>query len=235
MTLVAGADGYKHGWFLVLHETSNGETKNHCLSSFNELLEVAAAAQCIAIDIPIGLLDMAVKGGRAADKEARKVLSPVRSASVFTPPVRAAIACTDYQAAKEASLNSSPHRISLSRQAFGICEKIYEVDSLMTPERQEKIKEVHPELSFLELNDGKPLAHSKKSHLGFLGRLSLLQLAGFEGLLDSEAFDCDVPTDDVLDAYACCWTARRIFEGKAACIPETAPVDALGLKMEIWR
>lgn len=239
MTLVAGADGFKRGWFVVLHDIASGEIENYCVPSFTELLEAAVDAKFVAIDVPIGLLDKAVKGGRAADKAARQLLGPVRAASVFTPPIRAVLSHSNYETAKAASINSSSDRISLSRQAFGICDKIREVDELMTPQLQERVKEVHPELSFLELNKGQPLTHGKKSHVGFLERLALLQSAGFESVLDADAFDCDVPTDDVLDAYACCWTAGRLVTGEAERLPELdedLQIDATKkLFMEIWR
>jgi predicted RNase H-like nuclease len=44
----------------------------------------------------------------------------------------------------------------------------------------------------------------------------------------------ETAADDILDAYACSWTAMRIFRGEAGCLPDEPPEDARGLKMAIW-
>ena len=43
--------------------------------------------------------------------------------------------------------------MGISRQLWNIGDKIKEVDDFMTPERQATIKEAHPELIFLRLNE----------------------------------------------------------------------------------
>ncbi|MEJ2061235.1 MAG: DUF429 domain-containing protein [Gammaproteobacteria bacterium] len=41
--------------------------------------------------------------------------------------------------------------------------------------------------------------------------------------------------DDILDACALALTARRVHLGKAQRLPDNAPpIDAHGLRMEIW-
>jgi len=39
--------------------------------------------------------------------------------------------------------------------------------------------------------------------------------------------------DDLLDAFAVLWTARRIAEGKAVTLPARPPLDSFGLRMAI--
>ena len=107
----------------------------------------------VAIDIPIGLLDAAVPGGRDCDKLARSFLGPRRN-SVFSPPVRPMLGASGYEDAKERSRSSSPHGIALSKQCYATREKIVEVDQLMTPELQGHVVEVHPEVSFTAMNGG---------------------------------------------------------------------------------
>lgn len=238
MTYVAGVDGYKGGWFLTLFDVQSGRSRHVCAPDFTTVLEAAKEAAIIAVDMPIGLLDQACPGGREPDVEARRLLGGPRSLSVFTPPVRGALAYNDYILAAEANMASSPHRISISRQSFGLFSRIREVDEYISaePERQERIREVHPELSFFQINGCRPLPHGKKSHRGFLDRLRLLQLEGFGShILDLASFDCDVATDDVLDSFACCFTAMRILEDTAVRIPVDPPQDSEGLRMEIWR
>jgi predicted RNase H-like nuclease len=45
----------------------------------------------------------------------------------------------------------------------------------------------------------------------------------------------DVPgaTIDIIDAYACLWTARRIVNGAAVWLPKDEEFDAKGLRAEI--
>ena len=40
--------------------------------------------------------------------------------------------------------------------------------------------------------------------------------------------------DDILDAYACAWSAMRIFRGEAGRLPDHPPRDERGLEMGIW-
>ena len=39
--------------------------------------------------------------------------------------------------------------------------------------------------------------------------------------------------DDLLDAFAALWTARRIVAGAAITVPATPPQDVFGLRMEM--
>jgi len=43
----------------------------------------------------------------------------------------------------------------------------------------------------------------------------------------------DVATDDILDAFAALWTAKRIWTSNARSLLENPPTDSKGLKMEI--
>jgi len=102
----------------------------------------------------------------------------------------------------------------------------------MRPRDQARIFEVHPEVSFFEMAGGRAARHGKKTGSGRAERARLLQAAGF-------AVPASPPRgaamDDVLDALAACWTARRIRSGSAIRTPPDPPVDAHGLRMELWR
>ncbi len=95
------------------------------------------------------------------------------------------------------------------------------------------IREVHPELVFLRLNDNKPLP-SKKSEEGDLLRRHLLKRHGFSDLdewLSGARIGTGAKRDDVLDACAVAIAARDVAER----IPQgTAPIDAYRLPMQIW-
>jgi predicted RNase H-like nuclease len=77
--------------------------------------------------------------------------------------------------------------------------------------------------------------HNKKSTEGKAERLRALQdhfsdIARALGVFPRSR----VASDDVLDAYAAAWTALRIAENAARRIPPRPPIDAKGLRMEMW-
>jgi predicted RNase H-like nuclease len=125
--------------------------------------------------------------------------------------------------------------IGISRQCFGIFEKLHEVDAAMSPARQARVIEVHPELSFFEMLGGKSMGHGKKTPAGREERFNALAVAGLLGPGASLPQMRGVAADDALDALVACWTARRIQAGHAVRVPSKPPVDARGLRMEIWR
>jgi predicted RNase H-like nuclease len=120
-------------------------------------------------------------------------------------------------------------------QAYAIVGKIRQVDGLMTPELQGRVVEVHPELCFYGLNHGMPVFESKRSLAGFEMRRGLLGsvLPGFAHLIDARLRSKAAP-DDILDALAAAWTARRVAEDTADWIPDDPEKDAKGLRMEMW-
>src|ERR1019366_504122 len=173
-------------------------------------------------DIPIGLLDAAVPGGRPPDSPARKLLGTDRGSSVFSPPVRGALESTTFQEASNANRASSSYAIGISLQAFGLFPKLLEVDRAMSAGKQGRVLEVHPELSFFEMAGGAPARHAKRTLAGRAERAALLAEAGFDyhgGRLAGAA------ADDILDALAACWTARRIAEGQAIRVPDEPRTD----------
>ncbi len=123
----------------------------------------------------------------------------------------------------------------LSKQAYFICPKIAEVDRLMTPVSQERVIEVHPEVSFRAIA-GRPMAHPKRKSAGYEERRELLQKALETSILSREdARDVarSAQPDDLLDATVVAWTAYRFANGIAKRLPPEPPLDRRGLRMEI--
>jgi len=121
MACVAGVDGCPAGWIVVLVSSEEGtEPRLVLCKSFDEILCLQPRPRVIVIDIPIGLLDERVPGGRDCDREARMLLGRPRSSSVFLAPPRAALSARSYDDAR-------PHGLTL--QAFGILPKVREVDA----------------------------------------------------------------------------------------------------------
>jgi predicted RNase H-like nuclease len=97
----------------------------------------------------------------------------------------------------------------------------------------ERIHEVHPELSFRTLAGGEPLPYAKKTWRGQNLRRALLAEAGGIVLPDALGEADRVPVDDVLDAAVAAWSAHRIARGTAGRVPEKPERDAEGRRVEI--
>lgn len=185
----------------------------------------------IAVDIPIGLPQLS---GRKAEREVRTLVGTRRS-SVFPVPSRVAIMCDEYDEARRLNLaNSNPPR-KVQKQFFCLSPKVREVDSLITPKLQELVFETHPELAFCMMNGRQPLKWPKKKAAGQDERRVLLAASGFP--LDKVSVPhfrrADVAADDIIDACACAWVARRISTGMSIRVPADPQFDARGLRMEI--
>jgi predicted RNase H-like nuclease len=233
---VAGADGCRAGWFVVVRGLDTGETAYHTVPDFATLLERCAGAAVLAIDMPIGLPEQAERGGRPVDRIAREHLKPYRSSSVFSAPCRPALAAGTYEEAAAITRARSAAGIALTQQAFGLFPKLREVDALMTPAVQHWVREVHPELCFALMNEDRPLKISKKEPAGQELRLELLRGAGFDISAKSvkRLAKAGVGRVDVLDAFATCWTAGRIARGQAEHLGGGLDIDSRGLRMEMW-
>ena len=236
MKRVVGVDGCKGGWVAVAKSLETGECACAVFADFRGLLLFAGDADVITVDIPIGFLNAAKHGGRTCDIEARKLLGGKRGSSVFPPPVRGALDATSYWDALKINRESSEEALGLSKQCFAIVPMMREVDELMSPELQERVREIHPELCFRAINGGEAIVAGKRTKEGQDARYGLLWDHGYrvaDELLARWPKKI-VATDDILDAYAACWTAERILKAEAVQIPPTPEVDAKGLRMEMW-
>ena len=156
--------------------------------------------------------------------------------SVFSPPVRPTLRASSFEEALRLNRASSTHALGISRQSFGILRKIREVDDMMSPSLQERVFEVHPEVSLSALH-GSPMKESKKSKPGRSARIHALERAWRCKLGEIiETHRCStVARDDIVDAMAACWTAERVHAGTETRLPAEPPRDSKGLRMEIVR
>jgi len=147
---VLGGDGAPTGWAVVVNK--NGAISVRKIVQLVEIFEDRPYPDIVAVDIPIGLLATYEIGGRECDRQARRDLKK-RGSSVFPPPVREVLNAQTYQDACAISRASSKHNKALSKQTWEIVPKIKEVDNLLSlkPELRSIIREVHPEICFLEL------------------------------------------------------------------------------------
>jgi predicted RNase H-like nuclease len=142
-----------------------------------------------------------------------------------------------YKAACDANEKQCGKR--LPQQSYAILPKIREVDKLLQKDAnlRKRVYEVHPEVSFYYWNEEKPMEYAKKSGFGFLERYKLVTAQhGEKAVLKirKEHKQSDVADDDILDAIAAAWTARRIHSNKNECIPDGVPeTDDKGLPMQM--
>jgi predicted RNase H-like nuclease len=232
---VAGIDGTKRGWVAVVLEADRIEAFG--VGTIAEALDRLADAKAVAIDMPIGFATSAEAGGRLCEKAARAMLGRGRTSSVFSSPCRAALEAADYPAASAANRDSSPHRRGLSKQSHALFPMMREIDEVMHPSLQDRVFEVHPEVSFTELArlNGQTIEGGKKSFLGANQRVRLLKDAGISITpLLAQAKMLGASADDIIDAAVAAWTAQRRVSGLACRVPEFPNTDANGLRMEIW-
>jgi len=231
---VVGVDGCRGGWLACVYTLEPKAVKLKVFPTFKELLCELSTSGHIAIDIPIGLPNDAMP--RACDVEARTFIGPRRS-SVFPTPPRCLLSCETIEEAREISLDRFQR--SISNQAFAIMPKIKEVDTEIAPETQDRVFEVHPEVCFREMAR-RALENAKRSQDGYNERREIvkermgLDLPDVQHWRKSYCLEGDrVQRDDVLDAIAAAWTARRKLEKKSRTIPTTPQKDERGLRMEI--
>src|SRR5215469_7043187 len=164
---VAGVDGCRAGWVAFKVEVPSLATSVDVVDLSKLLSSRPTNLVCLAIDIPIGLLDCS----RACDKAARKLLGQPRGTSVFAAPCRAALSEITHAAASQ--MNREKTGRGLSQQAFGIIPKIKQVDDAIRAECQRGVIEVHPEVCFWALNQYRPMTHNKKTKEGAAERIAV--------------------------------------------------------------
>jgi len=236
---VAGVDGCKAGWFVAVASlTKQGDLASPgewtlrnvwIADSFREVLSNTVDCLLVCVDIPIGLSSDTKP--RRCDVAARKLLGR-RASSVFPAPIRPCLSAADYVSACKVNFERTGKK--LSKQSFALLKKIHEVDDLMSPALQERVREIHPEVLFWALNGNQPMPHNKKAVPGQAQRHKLLEgvLADMDSVL-AQAPPRGYVMDDALDALAAAWTAGRTVLGKAKTLPERPELDSKGLRMEI--
>jgi predicted RNase H-like nuclease/predicted enzyme related to lactoylglutathione lyase len=200
---VAGVDLARGGLAVVVLQDNRVVEAFRCETFADALL---VDAQVVAVDIPIGIPDAAA---RPADVAARRFVGP-RASSVFTTPVRRALEAGTYAEARRVASELTGR--SISAQSYGLRRRILEVDEYARDD--ERVIEVHPEVSYRELAH-RPLL-SKHRTDGLAERRALLEQAGIE-------LPASVPRiaePDLLDATIAAWSARRYALGEAVPLPQ---------------
>lgn len=229
---LAGAIPFPGGWLVASAKLQGITMAPETPQSFPSILDVLdykPAFQIIALFSPVGLLDNPGPGGRQCDRDARKLLGWPRSSAIMSAPARPAVKQTNY---RDAVAANGGH---LDAVSWTLLKRAAEVDAEMAPFWQRTVFEVHPELSYFQLNDDKPVRFSKHQQRGLAERREILE-SRFAGV--SRILEHRVPRATqahMLDVAACLWTARRIISRAVERLPQNPEWDSAGLRMEIVR
>jgi predicted RNase H-like nuclease len=218
-----GVDACRAGWVAVVLDDGL-VTATRLAATLEQIVTAYPQARAIGVDMPLGLVE---RGWREADRLGAARLGPHRSRLFLVPPRAVWEAATHEEAVRRCRQLTDPPA-GCSRQAWGLREKLLPANELYAAQ-QHRLFEVHPEISFAELNGGRPVAASKKTWNGQLARRALLGGVGISlGLVTAGT----VPPDDILDAAAVAWSADRIARGQASSLPD--PPQAAGVPIAIW-
>jgi hypothetical protein len=121
--------------------------------TFAEILDYRPAYDVIAVHCHLSFPEEDTQGGRTCDKLARKLLGWPRAGAIGSPPSRHYLRTGDLDARAQKGLN--PINARLMR-------RFAEVADEMQPYRQRQVFEVHPELSFFQLDDDQPMQHWRR-------------------------------------------------------------------------
>jgi len=204
---VTGVDACRGGWVAVT--LTDGAVHVAVAKTLDRLTLTGTGVT--GIDMPLGLLP---EGWRAADLLARRALGR-RGSCVFAIPPRPVWRQPCYADANRRCRELTGR--GMSAQAWGLRAKLLEADLFRRGAAlsREPFVEVHPELSFAALS-GAPLAASKHSPDGLAVRRALLAAVGV--ILPSRV--PGAAEDDLLDAAAVAWSARRIAAGTAVTLTD---------------
>ena len=209
-----GIDGAPGGW-IAAHLVDDGlRWQWAAIDGIADLLPAEAA---IAIDMPIGLLDV---GLRDCDALARSEL-PGAGARVFTTPPRPVLELG--LTTPNADAQALSRRLTgqgVSRQALGLSRRILVLDDALAAHPELDAVEAHPELAFAAMT-GRVLP-SKHTAAGVDDRVAALRQWRTDAAELLAHRPPRTPLIDAMDALAALWTAVRWRDGRARTLPPGA-------------
>lgn len=218
-----GVDGTRGRWVTIAIDREGAFQSAAVCDRLEDVLAAHGDADAFGIDVPLGMPE---SGPRAADAAARVALGS-RRATIFMTPPRAVLEAPTYAEARARATELTGK--SISAQSYALRHNVLEADGLRVDPR---VFEVHPELAFGAMA-GRILLTGKRSWNGASERRDLLASEGLVLPSDLGAGGA-VPVDDVLDAAAAAWSARRIARGEADRVPEAPELDEHRRPVAIW-
>ncbi len=231
---VLGVDGCRGGWVgvvLATGSTVHGVFGAHIAEVVAAAADAAGPPAVVGVDMPLHLSET---GWRPCDQAVRAHLGAKRS-SVFPVPPGPVLDVDEYAAACAVSREMTGK--AFSKQLWMLRPKIHELAAWWAATGGAvDVREVHPETSF-SLMVGAPIAAPKRSPEGLAARRAALVAHGIDVPEDVGPGRRLVGADDVLDAAAVAWTARRVATGAARSFPAppvTLPGDGPRRVQAVW-
>lgn len=223
-----GIDGCKMGWLFISFD--EGNERYEVLETKEQLEEKLLETDRTFIDMPIGLEDEQYT--RECDELMRKEVGGTYSSSIFSPPIRPALAAPSYVEANMISYEYTEKKLSL--QSWNITPKIQMIDDLLTKHEglQEKVLESHPEHLFQKLNAGE-IFQKKNLKKGIKHRLKLIEeeepiVDDFFRDIKEEYRRSEVSEDDIVDAMVLALYAKWSKDKPIKTIPAEVDKDSKG-------
>lgn len=194
-----GIDGCHGGW-VVTHLSKSSTPHSYTIPSLRPFIESAPKQAVILIDMILDLNDQPTS--RAFDRIAKKMLGKWHS-RVFPAPPLTALRAKTYPEACQLSQLAMGKKISI--QCYNLFPKIKELQAITDT----RLKEYHPEIAFMQLNNGSVLPESKKTVEGRKKRMQIIEqhLPNYSNELASmKTLNCKI--DDLLDSVALALVAQ---------------------------
>lgn len=214
---VLGVDGCRGGWVgivLTPEARVHGVVGADIAALVSAATDAAGPPSVVGVDMP---LHLTASGWRPCDQAVRVHLGPKRS-SVFPVPPAEALAVDDYAAA--CAVSRALVGKAFSRQLWMLRPKMRELEAWWAAAGGAvDVREVHPEASF-SLMAGAPIVASKRTAGGRAARRAALGAQGIVVPEDLRPGGRLAGADDILDAAAVAWSARRVAAGTARSFPD---------------
>lgn len=227
MTVAVGVDARQREgyWTVRVEDGSLGRIEQ--LETLDDMLEASADADAITFDIPIGHEDPQGEGDgrRACEIAAADLLGEEIARERILPMPPYAVYEVDHfhEATRLCEGEGWPE---LPKPMWHARHRVLGV--LDAAAADERIVEVHPEVSFTVMNDlhgdGGPLEHYGRGWSALHERLTLLHEADLRPARSLGGVGRASPKD-VIDATVAAWSAHRVATGQARTLPDEPPRD----------
>jgi predicted RNase H-like nuclease len=194
-----------------------------------DVLEFKPKFDAAAIYATLGFEDEPSGPYRACDREARELVGWPRMVAIKPVPSRAALNA----ATRAEALELEPW---LTRDDFRRFKMLRECEREFQPFHQRNFFAAHPDLTFTQLNDDRPVTSSPYQQDGVLERMALIRnkIPGLEEII-TRTPPPGAGQVHLLQATALVWTARRAAGRAMNRLPQDPGWDSSGMRMEIVR
>ena len=194
-----------------------------------DVLEYKPKFDAAAIYATIGFNDEPAGPYRPCDDEARELVGWPRLVAIRPTPSRRAL----HAPTREEALELEPW---LTRDDLRRFKWMRECEREFQPFHQRNYFAAHPDLTFTQLNDDKPLTTSPYQQPGVLERMNLIRekLPGLEEIV-TRTPPPGAAQVHLLQATGLVWTARRAAGRAMSRLPKDPEWDSAGMRMELVR